>query len=97
MVRKAESLEEATVVSFDIPEDERSRRNTIQRFLHGRVDNKTVNGTVRTYRYAGLLDEGGFRLGQSVYVLPPDLASRLILRLRELGIRHRYWDVMIRG
>ena len=88
-------LEEATIVSFDIPENDRSRRSTIQRYLRGRIDRKNVNGKERTYRYPGLLDEGGFRLGQSVYLLPPDLASRLIAKLRELGAKHHYWNVMM--
>ena len=83
-------------MSFDIPQEGNSRRIAIQRYLHGRVETRNVNGGERTYRYPGLLDEGGFRLGQSVYLFPPDLASRLIVKLRELGTEHRYWDVMIR-
>ncbi len=90
-------LEEATIVSFDIPNRDRCGRSNIQRFLHGRTDTKSVNGKMKTYRYPGLLDEGGFRLGQSVFLLPPDLASRLILKLRGLKISHRYWDVLAHG
>ncbi len=90
-------LEEATIVSFDIPSTDKSRRSIIQRFLHGRSDTRNLNGKMKTYRYPGLLDEGGFRLGQSVFLLPPDLASRLILKLRELKISHRYWDVLVHG
>ena len=89
-------IEEATIVSFDIPREHGSQRTIVQRFLYGRIDVKNVNGSEKEYRYPGLLDEGGFRLGQSVYLLPPNLASRLIVKLRELGTEHRYWDVMIR-
>ncbi len=88
-------MEVATIVSFDIPREHGSQRTTVQRFLHGRTDVKNVNGSEKEYRYPGLLDEGGFRLGQSVYLFPPDLASRLVVKLRELGAMHRYWDVMI--
>lgn len=91
------NIEEATIVSFDIPQNDKSARSIIQRYLHGRTERRNVNGEDRTYRYPGLLDEGGFRLGQSVYFLPPDLASRLILKLREQKISHRYWDVMVPG
>ncbi|MFQ6128907.1 MAG: hypothetical protein ACE5QW_08415 [Thermoplasmata archaeon] len=90
-----EEHEEATIVSFDIPEDDGSHRLIIHRYLHGRVDRKIVNGSERTYRYPGILEEGGFRVGQSVYLLPRDLASRLILKLRELGVTYRYWDVIM--
>ncbi|MCK4444024.1 MAG: hypothetical protein KAW09_05740 [Thermoplasmata archaeon] len=85
-------LEEATIVSFDIPSTDRNGRAIIHRLLHGRIDTKEVNGRTKTYRYPGLLDEGGFRMGQSVFLLPPDLASRLNARLRELKISHRFWD-----
>ena len=88
---------EATIVSFNIPDEERSLRLVIHRFLHGRVDTKNVKGTHRTYRYPGILDEGGFRVGQSVYLLPRGLASRFIHRLSELGVIHRCWDVMTDG
>lgn len=90
-------MELATIVSFDIPREHGSQRTTVQRFLYGRTDIKNVNGSEKEYRYLGLLDEGGFRLGQSVYLFPPGLASRLIVKLRELGIRHHYWDVMMQG
>jgi hypothetical protein len=91
------NLCEATMVSFDLPLDDASRRSIVQRFLHGRVERRVVNGGEKTYHYPGLLEEGGFRVGQSVYLLPADLASRLIVKLREMMIEHRYWDVTIRG
>ncbi|MFQ5885349.1 MAG: hypothetical protein ACE5IO_09650 [Thermoplasmata archaeon] len=53
-------LKVATIVSFDIPNRDRCGRSNIQRFLHGRTDTKSVNGVMKTYRYPGLLDEGGF-------------------------------------
>jgi len=86
-------MEEATIVSFDIPREHASQRTTVQRFLCGRIDVKNVNGSEKEYRYPGLLDEGGFRLGQSVYLFPPDLASRLVVKLRELGVKHHCWNV----
>jgi hypothetical protein len=91
------NLEEATLVSFDIPEEDGSRRLQIYRYLHGRCETRNVNGTMRTYRYPGILDEGGFRVGQSVYLLPRDLASQLIKKLADLNVRHRYWDVILEG
>ncbi|MFQ5884775.1 MAG: hypothetical protein ACE5IO_06715 [Thermoplasmata archaeon] len=90
-------LKEATIVSFDIPQRDRSRRSIVQRCLYGRSETRNLNGVMKTYRYPGLLDDGGFRLGQSVFLLPPDLASRLILKLRGLKVSHRYWDVLVHG
>ena len=88
-------LREATIVSFDIRETDGARRSALHKFIYGRVDRKEVNGSIRTYRYGGLIHHGGFRLGQSVYLFPPDLASRLIVKLRELRINHTYWDVFL--
>ncbi|MEE9224029.1 MAG: hypothetical protein V3U51_04695 [Thermoplasmata archaeon] len=88
-------LEEATIVSFDIPREKKTRRSLIHRYIHGRIETRNVNGETRTYTYPGLLDEGGFRMGQSVYLLPSNLASRLILKLSELNISHRYWDMLM--
>lgn len=89
-------FQEATIVSFDIPSKERASRIAVQRLLRGRRDTKRVNGEAVTYSYPGMLDEGGLRLGQSVFLFPADLASRLIVKLRELKISHRYWDVMMK-
>ncbi len=89
-------LVEATLISFDIPDRHKARRTAIYRFLSGRSDTKVVDGIPKTYRYPGLLDEGGFRLGQSVFLFPAYLASRLIVKLRELRISHRYWHVMMK-
>ena len=86
-------LREVTVVHFDLARAEAKKRWALHRFLHGRVDEKRVNGGRKCYRYPGLLHEGGIRLGQSVYLLEADLASRLIGRLRDLGIRHEWWDL----
>ncbi|MFQ5553302.1 MAG: hypothetical protein ACE5EW_06255 [Thermoplasmata archaeon] len=90
-------LEETTVVHFDIPEGQPGKRWKLHRFLHGRVERRKLKGSTKLYRYPGLLHEGGFRMGQSVYMLPPELASRLIVELRDLGVRHRWWDVYTRG
>ncbi len=91
--KNSKYLRKSTIVSFDIPNKEKTKRNIIQNFLFGRSDTKTINGRTKTYRYPGLLDEGGFRMGQSVFLLPPDLALRLSAKLRELKISHRLWDV----
>ncbi len=86
-----------TIVHFDIKAKDSAARWSLHRFLHGRIDRKTVNGGTKVYRYGGLLHEGGIRLGQSVYLLPPDLASRLIVKLRDLGVRHEWRDVYVGG
>lgn len=88
-------LEETTIISFDIPQEDRTRRSLIHRFIHGRSETRSVNGGTKTYTYPGLLDEGGFRVGQSVYLLPSNLASRLILKLSELNVSHRFWDMLM--
>ncbi len=88
-------LEEAMVVSFDIVRTDRTRRTIIHRLIYGRTDTKILKGTAKTYRYPGLLDEGGFRMGQSVFLFPPDLASELIRKLRELKVEHRCWDIWL--
>jgi hypothetical protein len=90
---EALGLREATIVHFDISRARSDVRWKLHRFLHGRVDQKRANGRSRSYRYPGLLHEGGIRLGQSVYLLPPDLASRLIVKLRDLGVKHEWWDI----
>lgn len=90
-------LVERTIVHFDIRGNDSRKRWDLHRFLHGRVDRKRLSTEVKTYRYAGLLHEGGVRVGQSVYLLPPDLASRLIVKLRDLGVRHEWRDVFVSG
>ena len=92
---KRSGPKEATIVSFDIPQEDVTRRRLVDRYICGRSETRSVNGEERTYSYPGLLDEGGFRLGQSVYLFPPDLASRFILRLEELHVVHNFWDVLI--
>lgn len=88
---------ERTIVHFDIRGDDSRRRWEIHRFLHGRVDRKRLSNREKVYRYGGLLHEGGVRLGQSVYMLPPDLGSRLITKLRELGVHPEWRDVFTTG
>lgn len=90
-------LVERTIVHFDVREGDQRTRRTIQRYLHGRVDRKGLARSEKVYRYPGLLHEGGFRLGQSVYMFPPDLASRFIIKLRELGVRPEWRDVYVPG
>jgi hypothetical protein len=88
-------FKEVTLISFDIPDRNKTRRTAIYRFLNGRSDTKIVDGEPKTYIYPGLLDEGGFRIGQSVFLLPPDLATRLIQKLTELKINHLTWNVLL--
>lgn len=94
---EALGLRQATIVHFDIPRRDPATRWRLHRLLHGRVDRKQVNGSSKGYRYPGLLHEGGQRLGQSVYILPPDLASRLILKLREWRVAHDWREVYVPG
>ena len=81
-------LREATLVHYDIRRSNVRARTALNRFLFGRLDVKAVNGGSKTYRYAGLADAGAEWVGQSVFLLEPDLGDRLIVKLRELGIRH---------
>lgn len=90
-------LQEYTIVHFDIKRTESAVRWKLHRFLRGRTVERKLKSSVRVYRYPGLLHEGGFRVGQSVYMLPPELAGRLISKLRELRVSHRWWDVFSRG
>ena len=90
-------LVERTIVHFDISHLDSKKRWALHRFLHGRVERRQNNGKERVYRYGGLLHEGGIRIGQSVYMLPPNLASRLIGKLRDLNIRFEWRDVYIVG
>lgn len=81
-------LREATLVHYDIDVANVPARTALNRFLFGRKDVKRVNGERRTYRYPGIVDAGAIWVGQSVFLLDPDLADRLIAQLRKLGIRH---------
>lgn len=91
------SMHKAKVVSFDIAREDGTRRTIIHRLIYGRIETKILGGTEKTYRYPGLLDEGGFRMGQSVFLFPPNLAFRLIEKLKELKVDHRHWDVWVSG
>ena len=81
-------VQEATLVHYDIRRSNSAARTALNRFLFGRVDVKTVNGGSKTYRYPGLAEAGAEWIGQSVFLLEPDLADRLISKLRDLGVRH---------
>ena len=83
-------LREMCLVHYDISEANTRARTALNRFLFGRTEIREVNGSSKTYRYPGLVGEGAEWVGQSVFVLEPDLAGRLIMRLRELSIRH-WW------
>jgi hypothetical protein len=94
---KNPSLQEATIVSFDIARGDRARRTAIHRLIHGRTETVVKNGIEKTYRYPGLLDQGGFRMGQSVFLFPPNLASHLLMKLKKPKVDHRSWKVWIAG
>ena len=81
-------LREACLVHYDIEEGNVRARTALSRFLFGRVEVREWNGSSRTYRYPGLITQGAEWIGQSVLLAEPDLADRLIAKLRELGIRH---------
>lgn len=94
---EALGLVERTVVHFDVSREDRDRRWAVHRLLHGRVVRRPANGRVNVYRYSGILQEGGIRLGQSVYLLPPELASRMMAGPRDLGVRFEWRDVYVAG
>jgi len=81
-------LREACLVHYDIEEGNVRARTALNRFLFGRVEVRGSNGSSRTYRYPGLVTQGAEWIGQSVFIAGPELADRLIMKLRELGIRH---------
>ena len=81
-------IREAILVHYDIRKSNVRARTTLDRFLFGRLDVKAVNGGSKTYRYPGLAESGAEWIGQSVFLLEPDLGDRLIAKLRVLGIRH---------
>ena len=83
-------LREMCLVHYDISEANTRARTALNRFLFGRVEVRELNGSSKTYRYPGLADEGAEWVGQSVFVLQPELADRLITKLRNLSIRH-WW------
>lgn len=83
-------LREMCLVHYDISVANVRARTALNRFLFGRIEARQRNGASKTYRYPGLVEEGAEWVGQSVFVLEPDLADRLIGRLRELGVRH-WW------
>ena len=100
MTERQELLErlgvrEAFLVHYDTQGSDVRSRTTLNRFLFGRVDVKQVDGESKTYRYPGLTDAGAEWVGQSVFLLEPPAGERMILKLRELGIRHRSRTVYV--
>ena len=83
-------LKEMCLIHYDISEANTRARTALNRFLFGRVEVRVVDGSSKTYRYPGLAGEGAEWVGQSVFVLQPELADRLITKLRDLSIRH-WW------
>ena len=81
-------LREVCLIHYDVKEGNVRARTALNRFLFGRVEVRGSNGASKTYRYPGLVTQGAEWIGQSVFMAQPDLADRLIAKLRELGIRH---------
>ena len=81
-------LREACLVHYDVRETNVRARTALNRFLFGRTEERMSNGSSKTYRYPGLVTQGAEWVGQSVFIMEPDLADRLITKLRELGVRH---------
>ena len=94
-VPPGEALHEATIVHYDIRSTNTKARTLLQRFLSGRVDVKATREGRKKYRYPGLLWEGGEWIGQSVVLLEPDLADRMISKLQELRIRYSIRTVYV--
>jgi len=81
-------LREVCLIHYDVEEGDVRARTALNRFLFGRVEVRASNGSSKRYRYPGLVTQGAEWIGQSVFMAQPDLADRLISKLRELGIRH---------
>ena len=77
-------LTEVTLIHYDVRDTNARAKTALDRFQRGRVEKR--NG--KTYRYPGLVVEGARWVGQSVFLLEPDLASRLIAKLQELRVRY---------
>jgi hypothetical protein len=81
-------LREAVLVHYDIRDADARARTALHRFVFGRTVVRDAHGAKRTYRYPGLVRDGATWIGQSVLLLPPDLADRLIAKMRTLRIQH---------
>jgi len=90
-------LHEATLIHYDVRERNVPVRTALNRFLYGRVDVKMVNGSRKTYRYPGVVSEAGDWVGQSVLLMDPDLADRVISKLTELRVKHWVRTVYVSG
>jgi len=88
-------LREATLVHYDIRETNVRARTALNRFLFGRVDIKVVNGGRKRYRYPGLVPDAAEWVGQSVLLLDPDLADRVIAKLEELRAKRSVRTVYV--
>ncbi len=88
-------LQEATLVHYDIRRTNARARTALNRFLFGRVAVAGANGTSRTYRYPGIVEAGAEWVGQSVFLLEPDLADRLVAKLQELRVLYRTKTVYV--
>ena len=80
-------IHEATLIHYDIRKTNVRARTALNRFLVGRVDTKMINGGRKRYRYPGLVPDEAEWVGQSVLLLDPDLADRVITKLDELRVK----------
>ncbi len=88
-------LQEATLVHYDIRRTNARARTALNRFLFGRVAVVGANGSSRRYRYPGIVEAGAEWVGQSVFLIEPDLADRLIAKLQELRVSFRVRTVYV--
>ncbi len=84
-------IQEATLIHYDIRTANRRQRTALDRLLFGRTE---VRASKR-YHYPGLVHEGAERVGQSVILLDPSTADRLIVKLQELHVRYRARTVYV--
>jgi len=84
-------LREATLVHYDIRDSKSGAKSAISRLLSGRTEWRRG----KRDHYSGLGAEGARRIGQSVTLLDPDLAGRLIAKLQELRIRYSTLTVFV--
>ena len=84
-------IRQATLVPYDVRRANERSRTALNRFLFGRTEVRPS----KRYRYPGLVEEGAEWVGQSVFLLDPPLADRLIVKLQELRIRYRARTVYV--
>lgn len=85
------------LLSYDIDATNAKVRAKVNRLIFGSTVTRSWNGHRRTYRYRGVLDHPKARyIGQSVLLLPRDLAGKVASRLRSLGVNCATLEVRVR-